>query len=471
YQFTAKQGQRIRLRVHAASLGSPIDAALRIQRAAQTDQPPLLELDDSPLPDHDIFGTSFRGGGGMQQAIDPSVVWTAPDDGNYLLTVTDTSGAGGPTGIYRIEIEEPETMVQTVLTSGTFDWTESMRVSGFAIPRGNRWTVDVSLPAGQWNRIGTRFKLQARGLPAGMRLESPIVPADAPFWPVQLIADAAAPAGGGVFTLEAIPVSDDATVVLNPVTTRCQQNVPFINHPGGSAWRTVRTDRYVAGVTDPAPFSLEIDQPRISLVRGGELAIPVRIIRHNGFAEPVEIRCGGMPRSIATPPPTIIPGDQSEGVLQLGAEPTAPLQSVPLYVIGSTIRDEIDPFLGAGHIRVSSEIVALQVAEPWVELAAAPDSIRRGQTRAFVWTVRQRSPFAGAARVTLLGLPRGVSVLEPLPEISKDSSEVAFTLQATDEALLGPVNGLTCEVAVPVGDQILIQRTGSGTLRIDPRAE
>jgi hypothetical protein len=356
--------------------------------------------------------------------------------------------------------------VQTLLASATFDWTESTRVTGLAITRGNRWTLDFSLPNGQWTPLAGEFDLIAHGLPAGVRLVSPRVKSGAGRWPIQFIAEPAAELTGAVITLEARPVNSAVHV-----ETRNQQNVPFINHSGGSAWRTVRTNHYILGVTDPAPFSIDIEEPAVALVRGGELAVPVKITRHGSFDGAVELRCGSVPRSISTPPPLIVPPGETAGLLQLGAETNAPLESLPLYVIGSTVRDDIDPFLGSGHIRVSSDIVTLNVSQPYVELASQPESIRRGEKKPFVWTIRHHTPFAGEAQVTLLGLPKGVSVIEPFPTLTKDSETVTFELAATDEALLGQAGGLICEVAVPVGEQQIVQRTGKGTLRIDPAKE
>lgn len=465
FRFSATKGQKLRMRVLAASLGSPIDATILIRSIDENGSlgPVEVEQDDSPLHDHDIFGTGFRGGGGLQEAIDPSVVWQAQTDGDYLLEIRDPSGSGGPTAIYRIEIEPLHTIVQTLLSSGTFDWTESTRVSGLAVPRGNRWTVDFSLPRGQWNPIGCDYDLIASGLPKGIRLITPRVPAGASRWPLQFEADDSAPTAGGVFALEARPVDDSLKV-----ETRSQQNVPFINHSGGDAWRTVRTEQYIIGVTDPAPFTIDVDQPSVAIVRGGELAIPVRITRHNGFTGSVAVRCGNVPRSISTPPPVIVPPEQNECVMQLGAQSNAPLESLPFYVTGSTVRDDIDDFLGTGHVRASSKIVTLTVAQPFIELLAQPESIRRGESKPFVWSVRHLTPFEGQATATLLGLPKGLSVVGPAPVISRTSTEATFQLKATSEALLGQATGLTCEVRIPIGDQHIVQRTGKGILRIDP---
>ena len=295
---------------------------------------------------------------------------------------------------------------------------------------------------------------------------SPRVPTGATQWPIQFVADETAQQTAAVITLRAIPIDPSQSV-----ETRNQLNVPFINHSGGNAWRTIRTQQYITGVTQESPFSIEIDQPEIALVRGGEISIPVKINRQKGFTGDIEIRCGSLPRSLSTPPPIIVAGDQDTTNLLIGADANATLATVPLYVIGSTMREDIDSYLGAGHIRVSSAMRDLAVAQPYVELASTPDSIRRRQQKSLAWTVRQITPFDGEAIVALLGLPKGVTVVQPMPKITKDSDSVTFELSATDEALLGPVNGLTCEIQVPVVGGHIVQRSGRGTLRIDPQAE
>ncbi len=465
FRLTVKKGEPLHMRLFSAALGSPLDPVIRIRHVGKEGVPGAIELeaDDASLSDRGTFGTSYRAGGGQKDVLDPSVIWEPKNDGDYLLEVSDSSGSGGPTGVYRIEIEPRRTVVQTVLVSRTFDWSESMRVTGLAVPQGNRWTVNFSLPQGQWTSVSSEFDLVAHGLPEGVRLLSPRVPLGAGSWPVQFVADPSAKRSGATFTLEARPVDSS----LN-VETRSQQNVPFINHSGGDAWRAVQVDRYVVAVTDPAPFTLDIEQPQATLVRGGELSIPVTITRHHEFEGPVEFSVGFVHAGIDSQPPTTIPAGETEGVLRLSAGSSAQLGTTPLVVSGSTIHEKINPYLGAGHIRVSSEIVDLTVGEPYVELAAQAQSVRRGAQNQYRWNVQHKSPFEGEARVKLLGLPKGVHVVEPLPVITKDSTEIAFLIGATEEALLGQVKGLSCEVIVPVGDQEITQRTGKGSLRIDP---
>ena len=347
WRFTARKGERLRIRVFAAALGSPIDAAIRI-RPLGTDGVPgpvALEKDDSPIQDHDILGAGFRGGGGLLEAIDPSVMWTPKADADYLLDIVNQSGQGGPTSVYRIEIEHPQTVVQTYLRSRTNDWTESMRVSGLIVPRGSRWTINLSLTSGQANWPESEFDLIAHGLPQGVRLLPTRVKPGTTLWPIQFAADDDAQRSASVITLEARP-----TDTTEQAVTFCQQNVPFINHSGGDAWRTVRTDRYIAAVTDRPPFSIDIEQPDVALVRGGELSIPVQVTRYGAFKGAVEIRCGFASRSISVPPPFVIPADEDTGILQLGARSNAPLETMPLVALGDTVREDIPGYLGAGHI-------------------------------------------------------------------------------------------------------------------------
>ncbi len=466
FRVSVNQGDRLRVRVFAASLGSPIDPRLRIRSVGASGEPGPVEIesDDATLPERDIFGTSFRSRGGLKDILDPSVIWEPNKAGDYLIEIEDPSGSGGPLAIYRVEVEPVPDSVYTLLNSTAFDWMECVRTSGLAVPRGERWTVNLSLPRGQGNAYQGELDLIATGLPPGVRMVTERVPGGRTLWPVQFVADSSAVPGSALIEILARPVDSRRNFASGS-----QQNIPFINHPGGDAWRTVKLDRFVLAVTDPAPFSIAISPPSVALVRSGELAIPVTITRRDGFNDPVEFQCDWVPPGVAVQPSTIIPAGATSAVLRITGAANAPLGECPLVVTASTTRDDLDAYLGTGRVRVSSELVRLRISEPFVELSSQPSSIRRGERKDLVWTIRHKSPFDGPASVNLLGLPKGVSVAEPLPVLTRDSREIAFPLVATDEALLGSVQGLTCEVIVRAGGQEIRQRTGSGTLRIDPK--
>ncbi len=467
FRVTVKQGDRLRVRVFAAAIGSPIDATLRMRPvdASGIAGSVEVEMDDSTLPDRDIFGTSFRSRGGLKEILDPSVIWEPKSTGDYLIELEDTSGSGGPTAVYRIEVEPASDSVHTLLASTGNDWIECVRTSGIAVPTGNRWTVNVTLPQGQGNAYRGELDLVAQGLPAGVKMIASRVPAGQNRWPVQFVAESALP-GTALITIEARPVG-----AATNFESRSQQNIPFINHPGGDAWRTVRLNSYVLAVTEAAPFSVEIQPPPVALVRGGELAIPVRIIRREGFNEAVDFQCDWVSPGVAVQPLATIAAGESDAVLRITGAANAPLGKCPLVVTASTTRDDVSGELGTGRIRVSSRIVDLMIAEPYVELASQSESVRRGEQKAYVWTVQHKSSFEGEASVKLLGLPKGVTVVEPQPVLTSDSREITFEIKATNEALLGSVRGINCEIIVRAAGQEIRQRTGNGTLRIDPGRE
>jgi len=248
-----------------------------------------------------------------------------------------------------------------------------------------------------------------------------------------------------------------------------QQNLPFLNKPGGDAWKTVRLDRLMLAVLEKPPFSLEVDEPATSIVRGGELSIPVNLLRRDGFDEPVGFQCDWKPAGIGVPPQVVIGPGETQAVLSLSAHQSAPLGSVPLVVTAYTKDRGDQGWHGDGQIRVSSRIMELVVAEPFVELASQPDSVRRGERKKMIWSVSHKTPFTGSAPVRLVGLPKGVELHEPLPTIKAGTTEVAFDIEATDDALIGTTGNISCEVSVTQAGQDIKQRSGRGILRIDPR--
>lgn len=465
FRLAVKKGDRYRVRVYASALGHPLDPAIRIRPIGADGKPGPVEVeaDDAGGGDRDLFGTFVRSGGGFKDVLDPSVIWEPKADGDYLLEIRDMDGGGGPTAVYRIEIDAPPQAVHTVLESPSHnDWPEVPRHNGLAVPQGGRWTVAVDLRPGQGSTYSGPFDIVAEGLPEGVRLVAPRVPGTVGRWPVQLVADSAARPGAAIITLRA-KAADSAVALVGT----SQQAVPFVNHSGGGAWRILRTDRFAMAVTNPAPITIDLVQPTVALVRGGELFIPVKLTRRSGYDAPVDFQAVFAMPGIGLPPKELIPSGATEAMLRITAEPKAALGKGPLYVMAET-QDGSDA-LGAGRVRVSSQLIEIEVAEPFVELASVPTSVRRGARATVAFAVTPKSPFEGEAAVKLLGLPKGVTLVGPIPKITKDAKQIDFTVEATDEALLGPVGGLECELILKVAGQEIRQRAGKGTLRIDPR--
>jgi len=467
FRLAVKKGVPLQVRVWASGLGLPVDPVVRLRPvdAAGAIGNPEVTADDASLQDRDIFGAQ----GDFPELFDPSVIWTPQQDGDYLLEIADTRGAGGPTSVYRVEIAPPADTLHVGLHQEGY-WPERPRKTSLSVPRGGRWTVRLSLYAGQGGSIKGPFDLVAEGLPPGVRMLSPRVPAMQSVWPMTFVADADAPLAASIIRVTGHPADGG-----EPFDTVNQQNllrVRYSHYP----WRSIRVDRFVASASDPAGFAVEIEAPKQPLMRGSEITIPVKVVREPGFDEPLEMQCELAPPGVAVSPAELIPSGETEATLTLSAEAGAKLGPAPLYVLVTSTqprggRGGGDTARGSERVRVSSEVVTLEVADPFVSLSTEPQSVRRGERVKYRWAVKHLRPFEGRAAVRMVGLPVGVTAVGPEPTIDATSQEVAVELEATDDALLGLVNELRCDVVFNVDGGEVSLRTGSGRLRIDPRLE
>ena len=219
---------------------------------------------------------------------------------------------------------------------------------------------------------------------------------------------------------------------------------------------------------EPPPFSIEVAQPQIPLSQNGELALPVKVTRRPGFDEAIEFQLDWVPPGVAGEPTVTLPAGKTEGVLRLTAGGSAVPAKWQVAVTASTSGGEY--YLGGGRSRVSSRFIDLTIAEPYAVLKNHPAFVRRGEKARVVWEVEHKKPFEGEAVATLLGLPKGVSVVSA-PKLRSGDKEISFEIAATTEALLGQYKELTCEIVVTERGQEIRQRTGKGILRVDPMIE
>ncbi len=467
FRLTVKKGMPLQVRVWASGLGLPVDPVIKLRPVDASGSVGAVELtgDDATLADRDIFGAQ----GDFPELFDPSVIWTPKQDGDYVLEVSDSRGAGGPTFVYRVEIAPPVNTLHVGLHQEGY-WPERPRKTSLTVPRGGRWTVRLSLYAGQGSTIKGPFDLAVEGLPAGVKMLSPRVPALQSVWPLTLVADTNAPLAASFIRVEGRPADGG-----EPFATVNQQNllrVRYSHYP----WRSIRVDRFVAAVSEPAGFAVELATPKQPLMRGSELTIPVKIVRQPGIDEPLELQCEFAPPGVGTPPAELVPSGETQTNLTLSASASAKLGSAPLYVMATTTQPRGtgsggDTARGSERVRVSSEVITIEVADPFIALSTEPQSVRRGERVAYRWAVKQIRPFEGQATVRMLGLPVGVTAVGPEPTIDRNSKEVAVELEATDDALLGLVSELKCDVLFTVNGGETRLQTGSGRLRIDPRLE
>ena len=455
FRVKAKAGDRWRVRVFARSLGTPLDPRLTIRQAeAETDD---MTADDSALTDRNLWAMSRQIQ--RKELMDPAVIWEPKTDGDYLINITDMRGLGDPTSVYRIEVEPVREEINTFIQARVIDMVECPRLTSIAVPQGGRWTVNVSLIDAPGSRYKGELDLVVSGLPEGVRMIAPRVLPGQRQAPVQFIAEAGTKPQTALISITC--KATDGT----PLLSRPQQSFPFLGHSGGHAWHSFVVHDYAFAVTEPTPYQIDVEQPTIPLSQNGELTLPVKITRKPGFDEAIEHQFDWVPPGVEGEPTLTIPAGKNEGTLRLSASPSAAPGTYRLAMTASTTGGSY--YLGAGRIRASSAFIDITIAQPYIALKSNPTAVRRGEKAQVVWDVEHKKPFEGEAEATLLGLPKGVSVIAN-PKLKSGDKQLIFDITATNEALLGQYKELSCEITVTEHGQQIRQRTGKGILRVDP---
>ena len=143
FAFTAKKGDRYVFTGRGGTIGSPLDAVLRIEDAAGKQ---LATDDDAP---------------GVN---DPRFEWSAPADGTYTAIVSDLFGRGGEDYVYRLEAQPP--------TAGV---TAAVTADAYALAPGKTAAVKLTVTRRDGHAAG--LVAVATGLPPGVSATSAEVPA------------------------------------------------------------------------------------------------------------------------------------------------------------------------------------------------------------------------------------------------------------------------------------------------------
>src|SRR5262249_5437464 len=133
--------------------------------------------------------------------------FSAPADGEYLLSITDHLKKGGPTYVYRVEFTPVAAMTTVTIPKVALFSQERQTI---VVPRGNRYATLLSAGRGNFGRDVT---FGARGLPAGVKLLAETVPASLDTMVVVFEAAPDAPVAGTLAKLTALPADPKQKVV------------------------------------------------------------------------------------------------------------------------------------------------------------------------------------------------------------------------------------------------------------------
>jgi hypothetical protein len=425
FRFQAGKDQVLDIRVYArTTLRSPLDSVLEIHNAEGA---AIAGNDDNGMPD------SF-------------IRFTAPADGEYLVSVRDHLGGGGPTYVYAVEVSAP----QPVLSLGLPERVQYVPVT-LSVPQGNRMALLVSAARADFS---AQLQLDVQGLPAGMTVQTVPWPADQSMVPVLFSAAVDAPKAGGLVDVIGRPVDDEPPVTghlrQRTMLVRGQNNIDVWGHDA---------DRMAAAVTGAVPFRIDVVEPKVPLVRYGAMQLKVVASRTEGFGDPIQVQLLNTPAGVGASASVSIPAGQNEAVIPLTAASNAQLGKWPIVVIG-TAR------VGNGNVEVASQLAELEVAEALLSFAFEKAAAEQGATAQVVVRVQKNRDFEGTARAELLGLPANTST-STVAAIDRNTSEVVFPVDVAKEARPGIYGSLVVRSTLVVDGEPIEQTIGTGELRVD----
>lgn len=428
FVFKATKGQTFDVKVFARSLRSPLDSVMYL---GPRNGGALLGSDDSTGPD-----SYFR--------------FSAPNDGEYAIWIVDQLSKGGPDYAYRIEVSPVEPrLTLSVPPEAVGRGTGLMAI---AVPKGNRQAILVNASRADF---GGELNFNASNLPAGVMMEADTMSASIATFPVLFSAKADAPLAGTQMGLQGKPVDPNLKV-----TSEFANNIEYVLNPqnaGLSLWtRTVDTLPVV--VTDEAPYSIEIVEPKVPMVRGGSMNLKVVATRKPGFTAPISVSLPWNPPGVGSSGSIAIPEKQNEALIPMNADGGAELRTWKIVVNG---------YSGGptGPIMVSSQLAKLTIAAPFVGFAYQAASVEQGKDVDMAVTVAKAVDFPGEATVTLLGLPNKVTT--DVLKITKDSTNLLFKIKTDKVSPAGNHASLFCQVVVTQNGEPIVHNIGTGQLRID----
>ena len=424
YRFAAKKGEVWDFTLVARDIRSPLDGVLRVCNAAGA---ALVGNDDNGgKPD-----SFFR--------------YTIPEDGEYIAEIEDHLRQGGPTYLYRLEVTRPVAAVNVVLEERTqFEATEVV------VPQGNRAAVMVTA-----NRVdmGGELDVKFGDLPAGVTQEVVPIAADYSRVPVLFRAAADAPLAGTLTPITAALVDK----AQPPIQSRFRQQTWLIRGSNNvNVWSNY-VDRAAVAVVQPAPFTISVVAPKTPLVQSGTKELKVVAERAAGFDGRIAVRMLYDPPGLSSHQGIGIEPGQKEAIIPLTTAGDAWARDWKILVVAEA---DVN-----GPVRTASEFTTLKIAPQYLAMTYPTVATEQGKPVEYVIAVEIRTPFEGAAKVELIGLPPGVTTTPQ--EITKESKQVVFPLAVAADARVGNHPQLFCQVTIMESEEKVLHSIGTGALRID----
>jgi hypothetical protein len=429
HRFTGMKDQKLEIRVHARSIRSPLDSVLNLYAP---DGKHLAGDDDGAGPD-------------------ARLVHTLPADGDFTFRVKDHLGKGGPDYVYRVEITP--VIPSLTVSIPRFQRNNSQTRQTIPVPRGNRYACLFNASRSEF---GGDLVFEVPGLPTGAQFHAEPMAANINVFPVVFEAAPDAPIAGGLLDVLA-KHADPEKAIQGDFT----QNVELVLGPPNNTvfYGIADPGKLPVSVVEEIPFTINMESPKVPLVRNGTIDLKITATRKEGFTKPITLRMLWNPPGIGSPGTIQIPEGKTEALYRLNANGGAETKTWKIAMLGES-ND------GNGAIYASTALTPITISPPYVTGKIEMAATEKGATADVVCKLEHHLPFEGKARLELIGLPAKCTS-EPL-EIEKGVEEIVFSVKTEADSPVGKHKNLFCSMVIlHEGTPIPHTVAQGGVLRID----
>ncbi len=427
FKIKAKKNQRLNLTVFGRKfLRSPIDSWLEVHKATGGR---ISVNDDSGGPDSKIENLKI------------------PEDGEYLIAIRDQLSEGSPTYAYRIEVAPPAASVGLSITELQRYFSQTVTV-----PQGGKAAV---LLRATRSGFGGDLALQLLEPPAGLRMKVGSIPANASYMPVVFEADADAPIDATLSPLVAETTSADSPAVRGTLEQRTmlvrgQNNRDMWGHDA---------QRLAVSVGEATPFSIELVQPTVPIVRGGAGFFTVRAKRAEGHKDVIYLQPVYNPSGTSTSRSIRIAADQTEVQVPVTATTNAALGSFPFAMHArSKSKNSL--------VWTSSDYVNLDVEDSYFDFKFVKAVIEAGQSGNVVVGVEAKRPPEGDVEFEIVSLPSGVTAAQNKIKWDGKSPQIVFPVQVSEKTRVAPHKTIHIKAVITRPEGTILQTAGRGELQV-----
>ncbi|MEX0937926.1 MAG: PPC domain-containing protein [Pirellulales bacterium] len=408
YEFEARQTERWIFSGRTRSLGAATDLYVRIVNAAG-DQ--IAEADDSGTGEGTI---DFR----------------VPQDGRYRLLVEDLLRRGGPTMVYRIEVERYQPGFELFV-----------EVENVDAPSGGAFVLPVKCARRDY---GGPIELTVVGAGEGVQLEGQTIAEGTDETSLRVTLPPAMEAG----TLLSIGIDGRATIEGEPVSVRAstmpalRNRWPQMPYPppmlDGQLGLAVRPEF-------PPFFDIAVAEGAAYLPRlVGAASFPIEVKRlHGEFSDPLNITVEGLPEGVTAEVKPVDDG-KAQYTVSLSGPPEIAAAEHQLRVVA------LGSFQNQRQT-VTLDAVPLSVGPPLrVTIEAAGPIMAGGKQQATLRAQRfgEPSPVTITWREGPVGIAAPIRIVLPA-----DQNEATIELTAAADAPVGPDHKLQVAATTQVGEQ------------------